>query len=311
MTARQTITARVASRWWIIVILTLLGAGAGYARSALTVSTYQATTTLLIGRPLTDAEVDTDSIETSQRLAATYADLVSRQPILEGAATQLGLEVPWQELRGQVHASVPRQDSPLVVIRTEASSPSKATALADAVNDQVIAASPTTTEDVRVANVRAFVENRLRRTQQLISQAQSQTTRLKGQMGTATGRTLDALRAQLAREETHLLDLQQNYTSLLGFVASGGVTNYVEVLEQPEAGTEPVRPNVPYDVAAGALMGLMLGVIVAYLIGEPRRSSRGNGQPEAPSGTRRGSRDSQDADRSDLAVGVPIGPPDR
>jgi capsular polysaccharide biosynthesis protein len=303
VTARATIAARVASRWWLVVILTLFGAGAGYASSAQTEPTYQATTTLLIGRPLTDAQVNQDAIETSQRLATAYADLVGRQPILEGAATQLGLEVPWQELRGQVHASVPRQDSPIVVIWTEAASPAEATALAQAVNDQVIAASPTSTEDVRAAKVQAFVEDRLRRTQQLISEAQARTTRLKGQMGTATGRALDALRAQLAREETHLLDLQQNYTSLLGFVTSAGVTNYVEVLEQPEAGTEPVRPNVPYDVAAGALMGLMLGLIVAYLFGKPRRSSRENGRPETPSGSRGGTRNAQDADRSGLAVG--------
>lgn len=304
MIARQTIAARVASRWWLILILTLIGAGVGYTRSMMAASTYQATTTLLIGRPLTDAEVDQDAIETSQRLASTYADLVGRQPVLEGAAAQLGLDVAWQDLRGRVHASVPQQDAPLVLIRTEADSPEEAASLAGAVSDQVIAISPTTSEDVRVEQVRSFVDTRLQQTQQLIAQAQARTTRLKARIGTATGSALDAIRSNIAHEETHLLDLQQNYASLLGFVSSGGVTNYVEVLEPPEADANPVRPSLPTDIALGALLGFVLGAILASVIGGADGAVREPRRPDASAGSRLGSRVRQDADHSSLGTGA-------
>ena len=304
MIARQTIAARVVSRWWLILILTLIGAGVGYTRSMMAESMYQATTTLLIGRPLTDAEVDQDAIETSQRLASTYADLVGRQPVLQGAATQLGLDVPWQDLRDRVHASVPQQDAPLVLIRTEAASSGEAASLAGAVSDQVIAMSPTTSEDVRVAHVRSFVDARLRQTEQLIAQAQARTTRLRAQIRTANGSAaLDAIRSKIVREDTHLLDLQQNYASLLGFISSGGVTNYVEVLEPPEAGTSPVRPSLPTGIAAGALLGFALGVILASVIGGADSGRREPHRPDTSAGSRIGSRVRQDADHSSLGTG--------
>ena len=303
MIARQTIAARVASRWWLILILTLVGAGAGYTRGMMAESSYQATTTLLIGRPLTDAEVDQDAIETSQRLASTYADLVGRQPILQAAASELGLNVTWQDLRDRVHASVPQQDAPIVLIRTDASSPEEAASLAGAVSDQVIAMSPTSTEDVRVQQVRSFVDTRLQQTQQLIAQAQARTTRLKAQIGSATGSALDALRSKIAHEEAHLLDLQQNYASLLGFVSSGGVTNYVEVLEPPEAGADPVRPGLPSDVVLGALLGFVLGLIAAAAIGGWSDAPRERGRSEASTGSQ-GARVRQEAERSSgLATG--------
>jgi len=302
--ARQTIAARVVSRWWLILILTLIGAGVGYTRSMMAESMYQATTTLLIGRPLTDAEVDQDAIETSQRLASTYADLVGRQPVLQGAAAQLGLDVPWQDLRDRVHASVPQQDAPLVLIRTEAASSGEAASLAGAVSDQVIAMSPTTSEDVRVAHVRSFVDARLRQTEQLIAQAQARTTRLRAQIRTANGSAaLDAIRSKIVREDTHLLDLQQNYASLLGFISSGGVTNYVEVLEPPEAGTSPVRPSLPTGIAAGALLGFALGVILASVIGGADSGRREPHRPDTSAGSRIGSRVRQDADHSSLGTG--------
>ena len=304
MIARQTIAARVVSRWWLILILTLIGAGVGYTRSMMAESMYQATTTLLIGRPLTDAEVDQDAIETSQRLASTYADLVGRQPVLQGAAAQLGLDVPWQDLRDRVHASVPQQDAPLVLIRTEAASSGEAASLAGAVSDQVIAMSPTTSEDVRVAHVRSFVDARLRQTEQLIAQAQARTTRLRAQIRTANGSAaLDAIRSKIVREDTHLLDLQQNYASLLGFISSGGVTNYVEVLEPPEAGTSPVRPSLPTGIAAGALLGFALGVILASVIGGADSGRREPHRPDTSAGSRIGSRVRQDADHSSLGTG--------
>ncbi len=286
-------------KWWLILIFTLLGAGVGYARSVLTEPVYQATSTLLVGRPLTDADVSQDTIDTSQRLAATYADLAGRQPVLDGAVQQLGLDISWQELRSRVRASVPRQDSPLIVIDVEAPTAEEATVLAGAVNDQVIALSPTASEDQQVTQVRAFVEDRLQRTQTLIAQLEARTTRLKGLLAEATGPEAVDLQARIADNETHILELQQDYTSLLGFVSSGGVTNYIEVLQEPEAGSEPVRPNLPFDVAQAAVLGCLLGLVVAYLIGERRRSSGDEGQ----AGLSSGSTSPRGVDRSGFSVG--------
>lgn len=292
MTTRQAMRERIASRWWLIVVLTLVGAGAGYAYSTLGDPVFEATTTLLIGQPLSDATINEETLDSGQRLATTYADLVARQPVLDGAAQQLGLEIAWQDLRDQVHASVPNEDIPIVLIRADASSPGKAAALAGAVSDQVIALSPTSTEDVRAAKVQSFVQRHVEQTQSLIADSVAALARLKAQADTAGRRSQDALRRRAAEEQRHLLELQQNYATLLGFLSTHGITNYVSVLEQPVAGSEPVAADMVMDVAAGALVGLLLGVGLALLFGrstdaEQRRQSAAAAGSPAPASYRR------------------------
>jgi capsular polysaccharide biosynthesis protein len=286
MTTRQTVRERIASRWWLIVVVMLVGAGAGYAYSTLGDPVYEATTTLLIGQPLSDASINQETLDSGQRLATTYADLVARQPVLDGAAIDLGLQVPWEELRDRVHASVPNSEIPIVAIRAEASSPAAATALAGAVGDQVIALSPTGSEDVKAAKVQSFVQRRVDQTQALIADSVAALTRLNAQADTASGRSQEALRRRAAEEQRHLLELQQNYTTLLEFLSTHGITNYVSVLEQPVAGTEPVAGDVVIDTAIGALLGLLLGVVLAYLFGRSSGDARRGQQGATASPTR-------------------------
>jgi capsular polysaccharide biosynthesis protein len=281
MTTRRTVRERIASRWWLIVVATLLGAGAGYAYSTLGDPVYEATTTLLIGQPLSDASINQETLDSGQRLATTYADLVARQPVLEEAAKALGLKTSWQDLQDSVHASVPNSDIPIVAIRAEASSPATATALAGAISDQVIALSPTGTEDVKAAKVQSFVQRRVEQTQALIADSVATLTTLNTRADSARGRSQGALRRRASEEQQHLLELQQNYTTLLGFLSTHGITNYVSVLERPVAGTDPVTSDVVMDVAVGALLGLLVGFVLAYLFGRAGQEAR-RGQPAVP-----------------------------
>ena len=267
MTDRHTIMERILSRWWIVVILTVLGASIGFARYALEDPTYEATSTLLIGQPLSNAKVDQNALETGQRLAATYADLATREPVLGGAVRQLGLSVPWQELRSRVHATVPADQSPLVEITAQAPSVEAATALVQALDAQLVAVSPTASENARVADVQSFVQGRLQRTQRMVADAQARLDRLRRQEAAATGSRADALRAQVAREESHVLDLQQSYTTLLGFTTSDGVTNAVSVLEPPTGDPSPVGAGAVSEILVGAVLGFLLGLVLAYIFG--------------------------------------------
>lgn len=297
MSAGRTIGSRIVSRWWLVLLVTLLGAGAGYAYSVSRSATYEASTSLMIGRPLTDPQVDQDAIETSLRLASTYADLAIRQPVLDGAVAQLGLDVPWQEVRDRVHASVPREDVPLVVVTADGPSPAEATALAAAVGDQLVALSPASSESLRVGEVEAFVQDRLERTQTLIDERQAEVTHLRQEASEASGPSLDDLRAQIARAEADLLDLQQSYSTLLAFASSNGVTNAVDILEAPSAGVDPIGPTTPVAIIAGAVAGFALGILLAYAFGSTRRPTR---MPQPP-GT--GGRSPLDPDWSGLAAG--------
>ena len=282
MTDRGSFRGRILSRWWLIVILTIVGGLIGFGRYVLQDREYAATSTLLIGRPLSDAQLDQDALLTAQHLAQTYADLVTRQPVLQGAAQQLGLRVPWQELRGRVDASVPGE-SPVVIIDVRAATSAQAVALAKAIDNQVIAASPSASEDSHVADVQKFVETRLQRTERMIGEAQAHLDELRQAAAEASGPHATSLGVQVARAEAHVLDLQQSYATLLSLVSSGGVTNAVSVLESPSLEATPSDSGLVASVAVGAAVGFLFGVFLASVL----RRSAPAGNERSPKGVDR------------------------
>ncbi len=261
---RRTAVGTMVGWWWLLTILAVVGASIGYAVATTSDSVYRASSTLIVGRPLTDPEVSQDAIDAGQRLAATYADIVDRQPVLQEAANQLGLSEPWETLRGKVDASILGGESPLIQIEVSASSPTLATSLSNAINEQVIALSPTSTTFVNVSNVESFVAARLESIQQDIAALEAQVVSLRSELLTDP-----ALRSQIRRHintnEARILSLQNNYASMLGFVTGRGASNVIEVLEQPTASPDPVAPNVGAMVAVGALVGLLIGAAVATI----------------------------------------------
>jgi len=257
--------------WWLLTILVVIGASIGYAVATTMDSVYRASTTLIVGRPLTDPEVSQDAIDAGQRLAATYADIVDRQPVLEEAAKQVGLTEPWETLRDQVDASILGGESPLIEIEVQASSPTLATSLSNAINEQLIALSPTSTTFVNVVNVESFVATRLESIQQDIARLETQVVSLKSDLQSDPARQAQ-IRRHINTNEASILSLQNNYASMLGFVTGRGASNIIEVLEQPGASADPVAPNVASLVAMGALVGLVIGMVFASF--RDRRSGR-------------------------------------
>lgn len=259
---RRTVVGMIAGWWWLLTILVVVGASTGYAVATTMDSVYRASSTLIVGRPLTDPEVSQDAIDAGQRLAATYADIVDRQPVLQEAAKRVGLTEPWETLRDQVDASILGGESPLIEIEVQASSPTLATSLSNAINEQLIALSPTSTTFANVVNVEAFVAARLEGIQQDIAELETRVASLKSELQSDPA-PQPQIRRHINANEASILSLQNNYASMLGFVAGRGASNVIEVLDQPTASPDPVAPNVVAVVAMGALVGLLIGVAVA------------------------------------------------
>lgn len=133
----------VGRRWWLILLLMLVGAGAGYAVAAVTEPAYQATGSLLVGRPFEAANLDKDHIEVSQQLAQAYADVARRRPVLEDVVDELGLNTTWTELRDRTSADVPEVNPQLIVITVEAGSPADASEISNQILDRMVGLSPT------------------------------------------------------------------------------------------------------------------------------------------------------------------------
>ena len=75
--------------WPLVVGLTLLGGAAGLGYAASQPPEYQAKSSVMVGEVFTGSPND-DSVKASQALAASYADLARREPVLASGGRRAG-----------------------------------------------------------------------------------------------------------------------------------------------------------------------------------------------------------------------------
>ncbi|MBI5565867.1 MAG: protein tyrosine kinase, partial [Chloroflexi bacterium] len=118
---------------WLIVLGTVLGAGAAYVSSRLTTPVYAASTTLLINEaPSSGKTTDYASILTSERLARTYSEMMTKRPVMDAVKAALGLDIAPDVLARRVSVNLVR-DTQLVVLQVEHEDPQMAVNLADTI----------------------------------------------------------------------------------------------------------------------------------------------------------------------------------
>ena len=300
----RTIVVATLRRWWLVVPLTLLAAGVAYAVSLSVAPVYRASTSVLVGGGLDDTNVSPDDIDVSEHQTLLYADMVGRQPVLQGVVDSLGLQTTWQQLRTRVHGELVPGNTELIVITADGPSTEEATEIATATATQLVAISPT---DVQDANQK-FVSERLDTLSRNIDAKQRRVDSLQKQLtnaGSSSQGTL--LRKQIAEAESAIATWGEQYTALLDS-NTGGSVNRLEVIERAQASSTPVIPNTAFNVLIATILGLLLGVAIAYALEfgtrERARDALGLSRTRAP---RNGGGRSVDGDRGDQAD-VPVGP---
>ena len=141
----RTIVVATLRRWWLVVPLTLFAAGVAFAVSLSITPVYRASTSVLVGGGLDDTSVSADDIDVSEHLTLTYADMVGRQPVLQGVVDSLGLRTTWQQLRTRVHGELVPGNTELIVITADGPSTQEATGIASLPSLSVTLTVPLTT----------------------------------------------------------------------------------------------------------------------------------------------------------------------
>ena len=125
----------------VVASVVLAGAAAFYVSSLLPKS-YEAKATLIVGQSLSGVNPDYTQLLASQSLSRTYAAVATTRPVLGRVIDKLQLGDSVDELAHRVTASAATDGTLLTITGTD-SSPDGAAALANAVADELIAASPT------------------------------------------------------------------------------------------------------------------------------------------------------------------------
>jgi capsular polysaccharide biosynthesis protein len=238
-------------KWlWFLVLSVLVAAAPAFVVSSMVLpKTYEAKTTLIVGQSLSAVNPDYSQLLASQRLSATYAAVATRRPILDAVINQLSLVVTSDELSRNVRADAPL-DSTLLTISAQDVEPTRAAAVANALAEQLVAASPAI--QGRQAEFQASIDAALKATQEQINSNQAQIATLRG-----LPKRTEAQAADLKTREGTIASLLSTYSSLLSF-SSGGASNLLTVIEPAIAPIDPIAPRPLLNTLLAAGFGLLL-----------------------------------------------------
>jgi succinoglycan biosynthesis transport protein ExoP len=114
--------------WWLIVVSTMVAAGVSFQVSAMLPPVYRATTSLLVR--VGGSTDEYTAILTSEHLAATYKELLTKRPFIEATAQTLGLDPRQTEEKIRVRL-VP--NTSLIELTVEDSDPRLAAEIANGI----------------------------------------------------------------------------------------------------------------------------------------------------------------------------------
>ncbi len=252
--------AEVLWRWkWLLVIGVALAAGAAFVTSRLQTPVYEASTTLLINQAPDAQTSDYTAILTSERLARTYAQMISNRTILEQTLDRSGLSYEVEEFAEAVEVALVR-DTQLIEVRVENTSPRLAANLANALVEVFVELSDTLQAE-RYAASKASLQARL--------------SELEAQIAETEARIEDIgdpeQQSERIRLEGQLTQYRSSYSSLLQsfeelrLAEAQSISNVVQI-DPAVAPDEPVRPRTLLNTALAAVVGGMLAVGGVFLI---------------------------------------------
>jgi non-specific protein-tyrosine kinase len=252
-------------RWlWLIVACVLLSGGVAFQISRLLAPTYAATTTALVPTEAAfgNAGRNYDDLLASQLLANTYADLMSKSPVLESVVANLQLDVTPRELAAKLKATV-NPDTRLIVLTVEDANPQRAADIANEII-KMLGATVQAQREASYANARRSLEADAQTSQQDLNRTQAEIDALKD---ATTGPQL----AERRRLELELSQHRSNYAALLEAMATlrladPQIAESLRVVEVANPNPIPVRPNVLLNTLVAGLVGAMLAVGAAFLV---------------------------------------------
>ncbi len=245
---------------WLIVLSVVLAGGAAFLASLQMTPVYQATATLLVNQAPSSNSSEYAALLTSQRLAETYAQMLTTQPILDGVAKSLGLNIPLQTLKSYISVQ-PVRDTQLIRVGVQHTDSVLAAQIANAVVIN-FAEYNKNFQASRYADTEASLSAQLDELNQRIHDINQQLQA----MGDDPAQELERnkLETTLAQNQQLFASLLQTYESVR--LAKAESTSDVILVEPAIPPSHPIRPKVMQNTLLAAIVGGMLAVGLIFLL---------------------------------------------
>ena len=241
---------------WLIALAALLAAGGAYLFSKQETPIYQATTTIMVNAASTTQTTDYSSVMTSQNLTATYAQMITNQPVLDEVVRRLNLDLSSEDIQDAV-AVQPVRDTQLITVSVELPDRALAAQVANAIA-QVFS------EQILAMQTARFSASSQTLQEQLVS-VDAQIQDLTAQASRA------ADKAEQARLEDKLAQYRDIYSRLLLSYEQVRLTEAQTISSVTQVNPArvpqiPVRPKVLQNTLLAGVVGALLAIGLIFLL---------------------------------------------
>lgn len=245
---------------WLFVIAAVLAGGASYYISSRMTPVYQASTIILVNEAPGTRSTDYNAIITSERLAKTYAELITTTPVLEGVVERLDLDEDPLDLKGLINVT-PVRDTQLIQISVEHTQAYRAANIANALAEEFAERTQAEQASRYTASKQNF-ETQLAALDQQILETTEKLSALDKTDENEVER--DRLEATLAQYRQTYASLLSSYESLR--LAEAQTTSTIIQKERALIPSSPIRPRTMQNTALAAVVGLMVAAGFVFLI---------------------------------------------
>jgi capsular exopolysaccharide synthesis family protein len=256
----QRVWMMIMQRIWIIIIGTVVIGGIVFIISKQSTPIYQATTSVLINEAPATKATDYTSIVTSERLAQTYAQLMLKQPVLEGVIEQLGIPLTAEQLRKKLDI-LPVRDTTLIDVKVEDTDPTRAALIANAIVAE-FSKQNGDLQSSRYETMKSSLENQLSQLQTRIQKNNEDLAALE--INNENQGERDRLEANQAQYQQTYAYLLQSYEQVR-LTEAQSTSNIVQV-EPATIPERPIRPRIFVNTMLACVVGFMLTVGLVFLI---------------------------------------------
>ena len=233
---------------WLIILAGIIAGLTAFLVSRQITPVYEATTTVLVSDSSSTQSSDLNSLRASELLSQTYAQMMTKNPILEETISRLGLTMEVKDLREMISVS-PVTNTQLIEVLVESTDPTAAALIANTVVDIF-------TKEIESVQTKRYDQSK-ESLQAKLDEVEDEITyynNLAASTESEVERADYFARATQYRETYYsLLELYENI-----WLSEAETISSVAVVEPAILPDVPVRPRVLINTALAGVVGVML-----------------------------------------------------